>query len=79
MGNRLLDPTIDIVFKFLFVQPENKPLLHSLLTAVLEPASPIASSAQVAGSGTPSPESNTPVPCNQIPLPRNSSAQSMLS
>jgi predicted transposase/invertase (TIGR01784 family) len=38
---RLLDPTLDIVFKLLFTDPRNERLLISLLTAVLQPESSI--------------------------------------
>lgn len=34
---RTLDPKLDIVFKILFSQPESKPSLIALLTAVLQP------------------------------------------
>ena len=37
----VLDPTLDVVFKMLFADEKNKPLLISLLTAVLLPESPI--------------------------------------
>ncbi|MBI4703473.1 MAG: Rpn family recombination-promoting nuclease/putative transposase, partial [Deltaproteobacteria bacterium] len=36
-----LDPKLDVVFKLLFAQPQNRELLVSLLTAVLQPATPI--------------------------------------
>jgi predicted transposase/invertase (TIGR01784 family) len=39
---RTLDPKLDVVFKLLFADERNRPLLISLLTAVLEPAQPIA-------------------------------------
>ena len=39
----LLDPKLDVVFKLLFAAPQNRELLVSLLTAVLQPACPIAS------------------------------------
>lgn len=43
MLRRLLDPTLDIVFKMLFtVEPESEALLLSLVTAVLRPAHAIA-------------------------------------
>ena len=38
---RTLDPKLDVVFKLLFANPEAKGSLISLLTAVLNPASPI--------------------------------------
>lgn len=38
---RLLDPTLDIVFKLLFAHERNRNLLTSLLTAVLSPHEPI--------------------------------------
>lgn len=38
---RTLDPKLDVVFKLLFSKPSNKRLLISLLTAILEPTSPI--------------------------------------
>ena len=38
----LLDPKLDVVFKMLFADDANRPLLASLLTAVLRPSSPIA-------------------------------------
>lgn len=37
-----LDPKVDVVFKLLFAKPSNKRLLIALLTAILEPALPIA-------------------------------------
>jgi predicted transposase/invertase (TIGR01784 family) len=41
---RLLDPTLDVVFKLLFTTgPESPRVLRSLLTAVLRPKSPITS------------------------------------
>ena len=39
----ILDPTLDVVFKLLFTQPGRQELLTSLLTAVLQPPSPIDS------------------------------------
>lgn len=39
----LLDPKQDVVFKLLFADKRNEPLLISLVDSVLEPASPIAS------------------------------------
>ncbi len=41
MTRSTLDPKLDVVFKLLFAKPSNKRLLISLLTAILEPASPI--------------------------------------
>ncbi len=41
MTRTTLDPKLDVVFKMLFARPANKRLLISLLTAFLEPASPI--------------------------------------
>lgn len=41
MTRHTLDPKLDVVFKLLFAKPSNKRLLISLLTAILEPASPI--------------------------------------
>jgi len=38
----LLDPKLDVVFKMLFADRQNRRLLESLLTAVLRPPSPIA-------------------------------------
>jgi predicted transposase/invertase (TIGR01784 family) len=37
----LLDPKLDLVFRMLFGNPDNEPLLLSLLNAVLSPPSPI--------------------------------------
>ena len=37
----ILDPTNDIVFKYYFSKPKNKPFLISFLETVIEPASPI--------------------------------------
>jgi len=37
----LLSPTIDLVFKLLFGDEERKPVLISLLSAILQPESPI--------------------------------------
>ena len=39
----LLDPKLDLVFRLLFGNPENKALLISLLNAILRPPSPIES------------------------------------
>ncbi len=39
---KLLDPTLDVVFKLLFTQPGREDLLTALLTAVLQPPSPIS-------------------------------------
>ena len=39
--SRLLDPTLDVVFKLLLSSPETKDCLIALLTAVLKPSSPI--------------------------------------
>ena len=36
-----LDPKVDVVFKLLFAKPSNKRLLIALLTAILQPDSPI--------------------------------------
>ena len=36
-----LDPTLDIVFKLLFGGPKSQQILIALLTAVLQPQSPI--------------------------------------
>ncbi len=41
MTRSTLDPKQDVVFKLLFARPSNKRLLISLLTAILEPDSPI--------------------------------------
>jgi len=38
-----LDPMLDVVFKMFFTRPGSEELLHSLLTAVLHPPSPIDS------------------------------------
>jgi predicted transposase/invertase (TIGR01784 family) len=38
---RTLDPKLDVVFKLLFAAEKNRPLLASLLNAVLEPSEPI--------------------------------------
>jgi len=38
---RTLDPTHDIVFKLLFAAPASRDILASLLTAVLQPSSPV--------------------------------------
>ena len=38
---RLLDPSIDYVFKVLFKDPDDEPRLIAMLTAILEPAVPI--------------------------------------
>ena len=38
---KLLDPTIDVVFKIIFADEKNKPLLISLLTSVMKPSIPI--------------------------------------
>ncbi len=38
---KLLDPTLDVVFKLLFAHERNRNLLISLLTAVLAPSTPI--------------------------------------
>lgn len=40
---KILEPTLDVVFKLMFAQPGQQELLASLLTAVLHPPSPIAS------------------------------------
>jgi predicted transposase/invertase (TIGR01784 family) len=37
----LLDPKLDLVFRMLFSRLENRPLLVSLLNAILSPAQPI--------------------------------------
>jgi predicted transposase/invertase (TIGR01784 family) len=40
---RLLDPTLEVVFKLLFTSaPESPRVLRSLITAVVQPPSPIA-------------------------------------
>lgn len=39
---KLLSPRLDVVFKMLFADPKNRHLLVSLLTAVLQPSSPIS-------------------------------------
>ena len=39
---KILDPTLDIVFKLLFGDPRSKRILIALLTAVIQPKSPIA-------------------------------------
>jgi hypothetical protein len=44
MGSRrppTLDPKLDVVFKLLFADEQNRPLLVSFLTAVLQPPEPI--------------------------------------
>ena len=38
---KLLDPTLDVVFKLLFAHVNNRDILIALLTAVLKPSVPI--------------------------------------